>query len=157
MKQEIKNRIAGFFKLIYTKLVKINDTPQRIAAGFGLGVFLGILPGTGPLAALFTAALLRVNLSAALFGSLLTNTWLSILTIPLSIKIGSAIMQLSWQKVYSDWGIFLKDFHWTGLFRLSSLEIILPVLLGYLALGLILGLTAFFIIFVIIKRRRYAH
>jgi uncharacterized protein (DUF2062 family) len=157
MKKEIKSRIIDFFKLIYVKLVKINDTPQKIAAGFGLGVFLGILPGTGPIAALLAASFLRINRAAAVTGSLLTNTWLSILTIPLSMKIGSAIMQLSWQKVYNDWRIFLKDFHWTGLFRLSSLEIILPVLLGYLVLGFILGLAAFFIILAIIKKRRPTH
>lgn len=46
-----KNRILRLLKLIYIKLFRINDTPQKIAQGFGLGVFLGILPGTGPIAA----------------------------------------------------------------------------------------------------------
>jgi len=68
------NKFRGFFQLLYLKLIKINDTPQKIAFGFGLGVFSGIFPGTGPLAALFLALILRANRASALLGSLLTNT-----------------------------------------------------------------------------------
>jgi uncharacterized protein (DUF2062 family) len=98
----IPHKISHFFRLLYIKLFKINDSPQRIALGLGLGVFLGIIPGTGPLAALFLALLFRVNRASALLGSLLTNTWLSIVTFLLAIKVGSFIMRLNWQSVYAD-------------------------------------------------------
>lgn len=143
--KKLKNSILGFFRLIYRKLFRINDTPQKIALGFGVGVILGILPGMGPLAALFLAFVLRVNRAAALLGSLLTNTWLSIATFLLSIKVGSAIMKLDWQSVRNDWAALLKDFRWLNLFKLSILKIILPVILGYFIVAFCLGLLAYLI------------
>ena len=72
------------FKLLqflFDKLFKINDTPQKIALGFGLGVFAGIFPGTGPVAAILLAYVFRANRASALFGSLFTNTWLNSVSI----------------------------------------------------------------------------
>lgn len=135
---------------LYNKLFKINDTPQRIALGFGLGVFLGIIPGTGPIAALFLAFILRLNRAATLIGSLLTNTWLSVATFFLSIKVGSVIMKLNWQGVRNDWILFLEDFRWLNLFKLSVLKIILPVILGYFIVAFCLGLLAYLIILTIL-------
>lgn len=45
------NRIARLFKIVYFKLHRINDSPMKIAAGFGLGVFVGVMPGMGPVVA----------------------------------------------------------------------------------------------------------
>jgi uncharacterized protein (DUF2062 family) len=143
--------VSGFLKKLYIELFKINDTPQRIAAGLGVGVFLGILPGTGPLAALFLAWLLRLNRASALLGSLFTNTWLSIVTLLLSVKVGAAIMGLNWKEVREAWMLFLKDFHWLDLLRLSALNIILPVVVGYLTVAFCLGLAVYLITWIILK------
>lgn len=136
-------RIKKFFNLLYIKLVKINDSPQKIALGLGLGVFSGILPGTGPLAALFLAFFLRANRASALIGSLLTNTWLSFVTFLLAIKLGSGLFGISWQQLYQDWSCFLKGFNWHVLFQLSILKIILPVIIGYLLIAFCLGLLVY--------------
>lgn len=141
------------FRLIYRKLFSINDTPQRIALGLGMGVFLGIIPGTGPIAALFLAFILRVNRAAALLGSLLTNTWLSVVTFFLSIKAGSAIMKTGWQEAHQNWLLFLKEFHWLKLFKLSILKIILPVIIGYFTVAFCLGLAVYLITLIILKRK----
>jgi len=136
-------KIKRFFNLLYIKLFKINDSPQKIALGLGLGVFSGILPGTGPLAALFLAFCLRANRASALIGSLLTNTWLSFATFLLAIKLGSGLFGISWQQLYLDWVYFLKGFNWSVLFKLSILKIILPVLVGYLLIAFCLGLIVY--------------
>ncbi|MFH1508514.1 MAG: DUF2062 domain-containing protein [Candidatus Omnitrophota bacterium] len=141
-------------KKVCLKLFRTNDSAQKIAIGFGLGVFLGILPGTGPLASLFVATLLKVNRAAAFVGSLLVNTWLNIITFLLSIQIGSAIMQLHWQDVYDGWSIFIKNFKWRNLFELPLLKFILPVILGYFVIGLALGALSYLTILVIMKLRR---
>lgn len=143
--------MPGFLKKLYIKLFKINDTPQRIAAGLGVGVFLGILPGTGPLAALFLAWLLRLNRASALLGSLFTNTWLSIVTLLLSVKVGAAIMGLNWKEVREAWMLFLKDFHWLDLLKLTTVKIILPVAVGYLTVAFCLGLAVYLITWIILK------
>jgi len=146
-----KGVAQGFLSSLYAKLFKINDTPQKIALGFGIGVFSGIMPGIGPLAALFLAFILKANRASALFGSMITNTWLSVLTFALSIKTGSVILRTDWQKVYSDWVNFLAGFHWAGLLRLSVLKILLPVITGYAVVSFVIGLSAYIIILVILK------
>jgi len=149
------NNILRFLKLIYIKLFRIHDTPQRIALGVGIGVFLGIMPGTGPIAAVFMAFVLRVNRAAALLGSLLTNTWLSILTFFLSIKIGASIMKVDWQDVHRNWVQFLKDFKIVTLFKLATLKILLPVIIGYFVVAFCLGLIAYLVTLIVITQIKH--
>lgn len=147
-------------RFLYLKLVRIHDTPQKIALGMGLGVFSGIIPGTGPIAALFLAFIFRANRATAILGSILTNTWLSFLTFILAIKAGSVILGMKWQQVRQDWLVFLKDFRWYYLFRLSALKIAFPVLLGYLAIAAALGLSAYVItlaVILAIKNKPHQH
>lgn len=144
--------IRKLFVFLQHKLFNINDTPQRIALGAGLGVFTGIIPGTGPIAALFLAMLFRVNRAAALLGSLLTNTWLSLVTFFLSIEIGSAIFGMKWRDVYNNWILFFKDFRWVRLFELSTFNIILPVILGYFIVALSLGFLVYLTTLIVLKK-----
>jgi uncharacterized protein (DUF2062 family) len=157
MKKDKKgNRFFRLLKFIYLKLFRIHDSPQRIALGFGLGIFLGILPGTGLIAALFLAALLRLNRASAIFGALLTNTWLSILTFFFSLKAGSFVMRLDWQEVYRDWGVFLRNFHWQDLYKLAILKTILPVIVGYIIVAFTLAFVVYLLTVIILSQIKNA-
>jgi len=148
----------GFKKivnLIFAKLFKIDDSAQKIALGAGLGVFAGLLPGTGPLAAIFLAFIFRANRAAALFGSMLTNTWLSLVTFILAIKAGSVILKMNWRQVQQKAQILVQDFSWFKFFKLSFFEVLLPVITGYLIIGLILGALTYLITLLIIRRNSY--
>ncbi len=149
------NSILRLFKFIYLKLFRIHDTPQRIALGLGMGVFLGILPGTGPIAAIFLALLLRLNRASALLGSLLTNTWISIVTFFLSIKIGSGIMRVNWQDTQQNWIQFLKNFKVRDLLQLSTLKIIWPVIIVYLVVAFCLGVLVYLIALIIVTQIKH--
>ncbi len=140
---------------IFEKLFKINDSAQKVALGVGIGVFAGLIPGTGPVAALFIAFIFKANRAAALLGGLLTNTWLSVVSFILAIKVGSVILKMDWLIVQQKTQAIIKDFHWGNLFKLSLLDIILPVIVGYIIIGLILGLLSYLVTLLII--RRYAH
>lgn len=120
-----------------------------------MGVFSGIIPGAGPIVALFLAWILRANRAAALLGGLLTNTWISIAIFLLSIKIGSGILRVDWQDVYNDWLVFSKDFHWLNLFKLSVSKIILPIMVGYLLVAFCAGLAVYLVALVVITQVRY--
>ncbi|MCL6565379.1 MAG: DUF2062 domain-containing protein [Acidobacteriia bacterium] len=63
-----RGRLARIYRYAYLKLVRENDSPDRIGRGAGLGVFIGILPTLwfGPLLALLLAGPLRANRAAAL-------------------------------------------------------------------------------------------
>lgn len=136
-------KMARFGRLVYLKLFRINDTPQRIAIGFGLGVFSGVLPGTGPIAALFLAFIFRVNRASALLGSILTNTWISIVAFLMAVRAGALLTGIRYQDVRSQWEIFIKDFRWDRLLSLSVYKIIGPVLLGYLFVSLCMGICCY--------------
>jgi len=149
---------SGFKKIInfiFARLFKINDSAQRIALGVGLGVFTGFLPGTGPVAAIFLAFIFRANRAAALFGSLLTNTWLSLVTFILAIKAGSVILKMDWRQVQQKAQILVQDFAWSKFFKLSFFEVLLPIITGYLIIGLILGALSYLITLFIIRRNFY--
>jgi len=154
-KEKIKNRIYSVLRPLYDKIFKINDSPQKIALGVGLGIFSGILPGTGPAVALFLAFIFRVNRASALIGCLFTNTWLSFVIFFLAIKAGSVMLGIKWQQVYQNWNNFLKEFHWASLFKLSILKIIFPIVLGYLVIAFCLGLIAYLITLLIILRVKH--
>lgn len=155
MKNKKGNKAKRLLKFIYLKLFRIHDTPQRIALGVGVGVFLGNAPGTGPIAAITIAFLLRLNRAAALLGSLASNTWLSIVTFILSIKVGSSIMGVNWQDVHKSWAIFLEDFKFINLFKLATLKIILPIIVGYFVVSFCIGVIAYLATLIIIKRIKH--
>lgn len=138
----------------YNQLLKIDDSPHKIALGFGLGVAMGILPGAGPAAAVVLAVAFRVNRAAALAGSLLTNTWLSVVTFILSVKIGSLLSGTSWRQVMERWRLLTKDFHWEDLADISFLKFVWPVFLGYLCMSLLLGCLTYLGVIVLLSIRQ---
>ncbi len=145
------NRIVRFFKLVYLKLFRINDTPQKIAIGFGLGVFAGVLPGVGPIAALVLAFVFRVNRAAALLGSLLTNTWSSIMVMLLSIQAVAFAMGVDYHDVYQKWNDVVRSIRWSNGLQVSFFKIILPVGAGYLFVSLCAGVIAYGVPIVVMK------
>lgn len=152
-----KNSILKTLNSIYLKLFRINDTAQKISLGLGIGVFSGIAPGIGPLAAIFLAFIFRVNRASALIGALLTNTWLSFLTFILSIKLGSAILKVNGQDIYAGWMQLGKNFSFASFFKLSVLKIALPVILGYLVVALGCSLITYLITLAILTKHKPRH
>lgn len=137
------NRPIRFLKLVYYKLFRINDSPQKIALGLGIGVFSGIMPGTGIFAAVFLAYIFRINRASALLGSILTNTWLSLSVFLVALKIGAVLMGIRYGYLYQGWQEFLKDFKWTYLFKISVFKIVVPVFIGYFCLSICAGVIAY--------------
>ncbi len=148
-KEPVFKKIISF---VFAKLFKINDSAQKIALGVGLGVFSGLMPGTGPAAALFLAFVFRANRAAALLGSIFTNTWLSLVTFILAIKVGSVILKLRWQEVYQQAEGLIRDFHWAEFFKLSFLRAFFPVIIGYIIIGLFLGIISYLVTLFILRR-----
>lgn len=150
-KKTIMSRISRFFKLIYLKLFRINDSPQKIAIGFGLGVFVGVMPAMGPVLALCLAFIFRVNRASALLGSVLTNTWLSIVIFAMSVKIGALLTGANSASVIAAWRAVIKDFRWAKLAELAVSNLVMPVVLGYVLISAVAGLVAYLAAFIILK------
>jgi len=151
-----KNVVTRYLKFFYLKLFRIHDTPQKIALGSGVGVFLGIFPGTGLIAAIFAAAILKVNRAACILGAVFTNTWLSIFIFISALKIGAYITGQDWLGVREKWLALLKAFHWRSLFSSTFITVIFPVMAGYFIIAVIMGFVVYLgiIVFLTIKNRK---
>jgi len=152
-KLKSNNKVLRFIRLLYLKIFRINDSPQKIAQGMALGVFVGIMPGMGPVIALFLAFIFRTNRASALLGSFFTNTWMSVLTFLLSIKIGSAIIGLDWHVVYEGWLNLTRHFQWKDLLDPAILRLALALVTGYLVIAIVLGVVTYLLALVIAKIR----
>ena len=150
------DRIKKWGRGVYERLVLMDDSPQRIAIGFGVGVFLGILPGTGPIAALAVSWALRLNKAATVLGAVLTNTWLSFVTFMLALKIGSALSGSNWLEIKEHAKRLLEHFSWSSLWDVSLAHLLKPLLLGYAAVGMLCALAGYVLAlaFLGLRRRR---
>jgi uncharacterized protein (DUF2062 family) len=138
-------------KAVYEKLFKIDGTPQKVAAGLGLGVFFGVMPGMGPIIATFFAVLLRVNIAAALLGSILTNTWLSIPVFFIAATVGANITGSRYSDIANAWSVIWNNFTWQEFSGLSVYKIIFPVMIGYMIVSSVLALITYVAVFAILR------
>jgi uncharacterized protein len=78
----------------YIKLVRLNDTPEKIASGLALGVVIGIFPtfGLGIIMAVFLAGPLKVNRASAILGTLVMNPWTAPFFWAMSYLVGSVVV-----------------------------------------------------------------
>ena len=134
-----------FLSFLREKLFQINDSPHKISLGFGLGIFAGLFPGTGPLAALFLAFIFRANRAAAIVGSMLTNTWLSFMIFAVSLRFGSFLIGADFPAIHRQAWELLSHFRWNKIFSEATWPILKPLFVGFFASGLILGLLGYLV------------
>ena len=111
----------------WKSLLHFRESPHRLALAFGLGGFLGIVPGTGAIAAAVCATVLRLNLPVMVAGSLLTNP----VTAPF-VYIGSYLL--------GKW--VLGERLPSGLVP----RILLGTVTGNLILAVLLGVIGYFVV-----------
>jgi uncharacterized protein (DUF2062 family) len=144
--QKIKTSVRKFFL--------INDTPHKIATGFALGIFLGILPGEGVTATIVLSSLFGLNRLAATSGALATNLWSTIVVLPLAAQIGAWVFGENYQSLI---GQFNTSHHLGYKFFLSKFvffEIALPLAVGFLIVSLAIALLAYIVIWFLMKNRK---
>ena len=92
-----KYNITRWVRYVYLKVVRIDDSPEKVARGFAFGVIIGIFPtfGLGLIIAALMAGPLRINKAAAIIGTLVMNPWTSPLFWALSFLSGSLMMGYS--------------------------------------------------------------
>ena len=150
----MKERFKKWLKNIYHHLVEINDTPQSKSLGFGLGVFLGIFPGVGPIASLMGAYIFKVNRAAALLGSLLTNTWFTIVTFALAVNIGAKISHTDNQAMQFIWKDLTRHFEWSKLNDPQIVNMLLAILAGFFIISFCAGFASYAVVYVILVRQQ---
>lgn len=144
----------NFFKIIYEKLIKADDTPHRVALGFAIGIFYGLFPFVGVIFTVVTAFVFRANKVSALIGCFVTNTWISAILIIPSIKIGAKIFGLDWRIVWQDMLKYLKMSDVNDIFKALSADVVLPSVVGFFIIAFVISLAGYFISLYFIIRHR---
>ena len=141
-------RIARYY---YLRFIRLQGTPYSLATGAALGAAIGITP-TLPLHTVMIISitlLLRVNTIAALIAaSVVSNPLTFAAQYYLSWKIGDMILpgRLSWERLQEVLALVKEAGLVDGIKILNqlSMDALLVMLTGGLALALPLGLTTYF-------------
>lgn len=132
----------------------IDDTPHKVAAGFALGIFLGIMPGEGVGATLIVAYFLRFNRLSAIAGVLASNMWMTVVALPIAATVGGFIFGISPESLVSrfweTYGLGWKYFFTEMIF----FEILTPFFVGFFIVSLLISLSSYSLIYFILKYKK---
>lgn len=130
------DKLKSWLNKLYAELTTVQESSHRVALSFSIGIFLGILPFTGILAAIFIAIYFKLNKAAAILGSAITNTWLGIIVLGLAVQLGASISGANWQVLQGQVDNVLKNFSWKTLQQVDILPLLGSVAIGYMLISL---------------------
>lgn len=121
------------FKLNLIRVIRLRATPNDIAKGMALGLFVGMTPtfGVQMVIVLALAVLLRENKIAALTGVWVTNPVTAPVIYGLEYEIGRVLLHLPRPQMQ-------LQFNYESLVELGW-QVVLPLSLGSLIFGLVVG------------------
>lgn len=140
---------ARVLRYAYLKLVRKNDTPERVGRGVGIGVFVGIFPTLwfGPALTVLLAGLLHANRAAALLGSFACGP-LTPFTWTLAAVVGN-------QLVPEQYRIAVHMLTWAN--REAIIErFFITFLLGNVIVSIVFSLAGYALIWWLAARRQNA-
>jgi uncharacterized protein (DUF2062 family) len=141
--KKIKDYIKHFFL--------IDDTPHKIAAGFALGIFWGIMPGEGVGTTLVTAYFLHFNRLSATTGVLLSNAWTTFVVLPLATIAGGFVFGVSPEFLINSFRE-TYDLGWKYFFTETIIiNILTPFFVGFFIVALSIALLAYSLLYFILK------
>lgn len=136
-------------------LQHVQGSPARVAAAFGIGVFLAFFPLLGLHTALAfgIAILFRLNKVAILVGAWLNNPWTIAPLYSAGTLLGCALLRVPLVSPAAsvDWSLKGRAFYSALVTTLEPL--IWPFVIGNLVLGVAAGLAAFLLLRSVLSRR----
>ncbi|HOX11123.1 MAG TPA: DUF2062 domain-containing protein [Candidatus Moranbacteria bacterium] len=146
--QKIKNFLRHFFTL--------KDTPHNIAAGFALGVFLGIVPGGGPLTTLLVATFFNWNRASATIGVLASNLWTTLLILPMAATIGGFLFNTTPACLMREFNRTLDLGVQYFFSEIVFFDLALPLYVGFVIIGGIIALLSYLFFYLLLKYKKVA-
>jgi uncharacterized protein (DUF2062 family) len=135
----------------------IDGTPRRVAAAFGIGVFIAFFPilGIHTGLALGIALLFRLNKVAILVGAWINNPWTIAPMYSAGTLVGCALLGIApVSPAGVDWSLNGRAFYSALATTLEPL--VWPFVIGNLVLGAAAGVAAFVLLRSLLSRRRAA-
>jgi uncharacterized protein (DUF2062 family) len=136
-------------------VLRVEDTPTRVAAAFGLGLFIAFFPllGTHTAIALAVAFVFRLNRVALLAGAWVTNPWTIGPMLTFGTLVGCWLLGVSPTTLGEvDWRLSGRDFYASLVSGFRPL--LWPFVLGNLVVGMLAGAVAFVVVRAVLLARR---
>ncbi|MFO7983386.1 MAG: DUF2062 domain-containing protein [Desulfuromonadales bacterium] len=124
-------------KLVLVRFLRLRGTPDEVAKGFALGIFLGMTPTFGfqMAMAVFFALLLRENRLAALIGVWISNPFTAPFIYAAEYEIGRILLGMDRVRLSIQFNF--------DTFKSLSWEVYLPMWLGSLFLGTVCAVICY--------------
>jgi uncharacterized protein (DUF2062 family) len=144
----------GWLRRMGQILLQVEGSPTRVAAAFGVGVFIAFFPllGIHTGLALLIAILLRLNRVAILVGCWINNPWTIAPMYSAGTLLGCVLLGVPAVGPLSvDWHLKGRAFYRALAAMLRPL--VWPFVVGNLVLGIVCGLVAFLLLRTLLVRR----
>ncbi len=142
-------------RALFRALLQLEDTPNRVALAFGIGVFIAFFPilGIHTALALLVAVLFRLSKVAILAGAWTSNPWTVGPMFITGTLVGCVLLGVPPDGLHGvDWSLRGRAFY-EALFE-TLRPLVLPFLLGNLVVGLVSGALAYVALRFWLERRR---
>ena len=132
------------------QLLHLQESPQRTALAFALGVFIAFAPHYGfhMVSVVFCAWAFRLNYLALFMGAFLNNPWTFAPILGLTLYTGFTVFGISPTSTFD-----VTNLHLENLYE-SLAPYLIPFILGGCLLGLVGALLAYPIMLFVIHRYR---
>ena len=131
------------------EVIKLRESPHKVALAFATGVFIGMSPllGLHTLLGFVVAWIFRLNPFALLAGVYITNPWTVVPIYTFSTYVGAQCLGIEQIIPKIDW----SDITFINL--MNDLEpLLMPFIFGTLLTGSITAIISYFIIYAAAKR-----
>jgi uncharacterized protein (DUF2062 family) len=134
----------------------VEGSPSRVAAAFGIGVFIAFFPllGIHTGLAIAIALLFRLNRVAILVGAWINNPWTIAPIYSAGTLVGCALLGVPLVNPAAslDWSLKGRAFY--EALATSLYPLVWPFMVGNLVLGVVGGVLAFLLLRSLLSRRR---
>ena len=141
------------FRLLLKQVLHLQESPQRTALAFAIGVFIGFSPlyGLHTVMVFFCAWALRLNLLALMAGAFLNNPWTVVPILGATYWVGALLLGRSDSPSF-DW----QDVSFSAIYT-QIMPYATPFFLGGLVLSLIGSALAYPLAYFFVAKYRESH
>lgn len=146
------------FRYAKHRMIRLDDTTRKIAAGLALGAAISFSPliGTHFIQVAVIAYFMRINVLASLVGTVVGNPWTFPFIWWLSYTVGAYICGVfGWHGIESLPDQLNFEILWE-IFKTQPLQILMPWMLGGYLVGFFVWFPAYFIYYYFLKAARAA-
>lgn len=130
-----------FSKNIFSKLLKLQDSSQKIAKSFAIGSFIGMIPipGFQVVVALLVARIFNLNKKASCIAVFNTNLFTGLFIFSFNFWLGNKILNISPSFKFPE----KLNFDFIFLILEAGSEVFISLIVGGIIMGIVFALIAY--------------